>query len=195
MRTKVFLIGYERSQFIVPASKYLTDKYLSKDLFDVIYLNHKGGVKQWTKHIATFLSFFNDEYIIFALDDYLVNAPIDLTVYGQALNDLGNDKENKIGCIKLCHCTEEENIEYPATTQYSIWNREFLISLLNIPPVESPWEFEIECSRHYFDKICLHRPCIDYYTNSSLSGRWEGINFEGVKQEDIDYIKTNFLNG
>jgi hypothetical protein len=189
---KVFLIGYERSQHIVPASKYLTDKYLPKDYFEVFHLIHRGGVKQWTKHVANFLSFFPDEYIILALDDYLINDYIDLKTYHSALKEMGGD----VACIKLCHSTEQEHIEYPVTTQYSIWNREYLISLLNIPPVDTVWEMEIECSRHYFDKVCLHRPCINYYTNSSLSGRWEGINFEGLKDEDIKYIKeNNLING
>jgi hypothetical protein len=185
---KVFLIGYERSQHIVPASKYLTDKYLPKSHFDVMYLNHKGGVKQWTKHIATFLSFFNDEHIIFALDDYLV-AGFDAEAYEAALKEMGGD----VVCIKLCHSTLEEHLEYPVTTQYSIWNREYFISMLEIAPIETPWEYEIECSRHYFKKICLHRPCIDYFANSSISARWEGVRLDGLNSEDIKYIKENGL--
>lgn len=185
---RVFLIGYEGSQKIVPASKYLTDKYLPKSEFDVMYLNHKGGPKEWTKHIATFLSFFNDEYIIFALDDYLV-AGFDEELYRSALKELGGD----VVCIKLCPSTEQEHLEYPVTTQYSIWNREYLISLLNIPPIDTPWEFEIEGSRHYFKKTCLHRPCIDYFANSSISGRWGGIKLDGLNKEDSDYIISNLL--
>lgn len=181
---KVILVGHPGSQKIVPASKYLTEKYLPK--FDVIYLNYKGKIEGWGTYVAGFLQYFTDEEIIFALDDYLVSEPIDMVKYLHARVDIGGDAV----CVKLCHATPEENLEYPITTQYCLWNREYLISLLM--RYSTPWRFEIEGSKE-FDKHCLHRPCIKYYTNSCLSSRWEGVRLEGLKEEDLNYIKKNGL--
>lgn len=186
---KVILIGYPGSQCIVPASKYLTSRYLPL-YFNTIYINYKGEINGWAKYLSTFLEYLTDETIIFALDDYLI-SDFDRSAYMSAENALEGD----VACVKLCHSTEQEHIEYPVTTQYTIWNRLFLIELLSHPKVNNPWQFEIEGSK-IFNEIgakVLHRHCLEYYTNSSISSRWDGIRLDGLKQEDINYIKQNGL--
>lgn len=181
----VALIGYPGSQKIVKASKYLVNKYLPI-YFNVIYLNHKGEINWWSRYLSTFLEYLPDENIILALDDYLLANPIELGNYMNAETSMGGD----VKCVKLCYSTLEEHEEYPVTTQYTIWNREYLISLLK--RVRTPWEFEIGGSK-LFDKKVLHKPCLDYFTNSSISARWEGIRLDGLKEEDIKYITENGL--
>lgn len=181
---KVILIGYPGSQCIVPASKYLTSKYLAG--FNVTYLNYKGEISGWSEYVIGFISYLEDENIIFALDDYLVADYIDMEKYNSALNEMGGE----VVCIKLCNSTDEEHIEYPATTQYCIWNRKYLIWLLS--QVDNPWQFEILGSK-LFNKKVLLRPCLNYFTNSSISGRWEGVRLDGLNKLDIDYIKENNL--
>ena len=70
MINKIILVGYPGSQIIVPASKYLTKKYLPE--FEITYLNYKGGINGWADYVVGFLKYLQDEYILFALDDYLV---------------------------------------------------------------------------------------------------------------------------
>lgn len=181
---KIILIGYPGSQCIVKTSKYLTNKYLSG--FDVTYLNYKGGINGWSKYLTDYLSTITDENIIFALDDYLVADYINMDRYNYAISKMGGD----IVCVKLCKSTLQEHEEYPVTTQYTIWNRLYLINLLN--QINTPWEFEIQGSR-LFNKTVLLVTCIDYFCNSSISGRWDGIRLEGLKKEDIDYIHKNKL--
>jgi len=180
----IVLVGHPGSQKIVPASKYLTEKYLSG--FNIIYLNYKGGINGWGAYIADFLRYLTDEKVIMALDDYLVSEPIDMQQFNWAQEDIKGDWV----CAKLCHCTQEENSEYPVTTQYSLWDKEYLINLLL--KTYTPWRFEIEGSK-MFDKIFTHRPCIKYFTNSCLSSRWDGVRLEGLKEEDLNYIKKNGL--
>lgn len=181
---KIILVGYLGSQRIVPASQWLVSKYLS--MFEAIYLNYKGPIEGWAGYVATFLKFLTDEYVVFTLDDYLVADYIDLAEMRKGFSRIGGDTV----CIKLCNSTDQEHREYPVTTQYCLWNREYLISLLE--KVRTPWEFEIIGSK-IFDKECEHWPCIKYFTNSSLSARWEGVNLEGLKEEDLTYIKENGL--
>ncbi len=193
---KVVLIGHPASQKIVPASKYLTGRYLdvirnsyphTHKLFDIIYLNHRGAPENWAHYVATFLEYFEDEHVILALDDYLLADFIDMDAYTKAVVDVTGDAV----CAKLCECTAEEHIGYPVSTQYTIWNREFLIKLLKA--VRTPWEFELRGSEIFkqHGMVALYRPCLKYFTNSCLSSRWEGIRLDGLKDEDINYLKEN----
>jgi len=148
---RIVLIGYPGSQKIVPASKYLTAKYLPG--FDIHYINYKGDVKGWGSYVAACLTFLEDENIIFSLDDYLISGPIDMEIYKKALAEMGGD----VVCAKLCQCTPEEHTEYPVTTQYTIWNTKYLVSLLQ--KINDPWEFEIIGSK-LFNKTVIHSPCM-----------------------------------
>lgn len=180
---KIILIGYPGSQCIVPASKYLTSKYLSG--FEIIYLNYTGEIKRWADYVAEYLKTIPDENIIFALDDYLIADYIDMVKFNAALVEL---EFSKVDCIKLCHSTPQEHYEYPVTTQYTIWKKASLIEILD--HVYTPWQFETDGSILFKrkQKQVSHRPCLKYFTNSSISGRWEGIRYDGLKQEDIDAI-------
>lgn len=182
------LIGYPGSQRIVDASKYLTRKYLPID-FDIIYLNYEGAIEKWASYLIGFLEYMTDEYIILALDDYLISDHLDTEIYKQALSEMGGD----VICVKLCHSTEQEHVEYPITTQYCIWNVKYLGWLLF--QTQTPWRFEIRGSQLFkeWNKKVLHRPCLKYFTNSSISGRWEGVRLDGLSEEDKKYIKENNL--
>jgi len=181
----VTLVGYPGSQKIVKASKYLTNKYLP-DYMQTSYINYKGDINKWAAYLSGWLDCLTTEYIVFALDDYLLAAAPDEKKLNQAMSEIGGD----VVCIKLCHSTEQEHEEYPVTTQYTLWSREYLIELLS--KVNTPWEFEIKGSR-LFDKKVLHRPCLDYFTNSSISARWEGVRLDGLNEKDIKFIKENNL--
>lgn len=182
---KVILIGYPGSQVIVPASKYLTSKYLPG--FDIIYLNYEGRIEGWADYVADYLTGLKDRLIIFSLDDYLLADFIKMGKYKMAEMEMGD----RVVCIKLCNSTEEEHLEYPVTTQYCIWERTYLIWLLR--QIQTPWQFEIEGSK-IFDAKVLLRPCLDYFTNSSLSARWPGkINLTGLNEEDTTAIWGGIL--
>ncbi len=177
---KIILIGHPGSQKIKPITEYLNKKYL-KD-FDIFYLDYVGKIENWSKYLVDYLSKLSDENIIFALDDYLINAPVNKEQYGKAMMLM---KDEEVVCIKLCENTEQEFKEYPVTTQYCLWDREFLISILE--QTTTPWDFEIKGSKIFYNdakKKVLLETCFYYYTNSSLSKRWEGVDLKGLSDED-----------
>ena len=178
----VVLVGYPGSQKIVPASKYLTSKYLP--MFNITYLNYQGGVNQWGNYLAGFLRYLTDEHVILALDDYLISDYIDIEAFQKAVSDI--EALRDVMVCKLCYCTEKENQEYPVTTQYSIWKREKLIQILE--DNFDPWRFEVNGSKNFRGGF-IHRPCIPYFTNSSISSRWEGVRLDGLNQHDELYVK------
>jgi ABC-type cobalt transport system substrate-binding protein len=183
--TKIVLVGYPGSQKIVPASKYLTSKYLPG--FQIIYVNHSGHINDWSKFVAQILGRIPDQKIILALDDYLISGEIDMTLFKKANDALGGALIN----AKLCKCSAQEQEEYPCTTQYTIWNREFLIEILGY--VSTPWEFEIHGSNllKQINAQTIVINCIPYDVHSCLSAKWEGVKLDGLKEEDINYMKEN----
>jgi len=187
---KVVLVGHRDSQKIVPASKFLTAKYMP--MFDFTYLNYRDGINGWAGYVVGFLKYLTDEYVMFALDDYFLSDYIDIEAFEQAMVDLDESRE-EAACVKLCASTLQEHEEYPCTTQYCIWNREFLIWILE--QVHSPWQFEIEGSKLFkaSGMKSIHRPCLEYNVHSVLSSRWEGLNLKGLNEEDLNYLKANGL--
>src|SRR3990167_1229695 len=173
-KMKIILVGYPGSQPIVKASKYLTDKYLPG--FDIHWLNWIGGLEGWSNFVANYLAHLDDEKVIFALDDYLISG-FDEDKFKEALK--------LEPCVKLCETTWGEHRGYPVTTQYTIWNRKELIDLLS--KTTTPWDFEISGSNLFKGKSNL-LTCIHYDNHSALSGRWKGVDWSGVKQEDLEII-------
>ncbi len=187
MGTKIILVGHPGSARIRIASEYLVKKYLPA--FDVTFLNYKGPIEGWGVYVAGYLEYLDDRKIVFALDDYLISGPINMDVFKGAYNSIGG----ALVCAKLCECSKAEHYEYPCSTQYTIWDREFLISML--VKTLNPWKFEVMGSKilRSIGADTVRVPCIPYFTNSSLSSRWEGVRLDGLNEEDINYIKEHGL--
>lgn len=167
----------------------------------------KGGVKSWAKYIKNYLSDLDDEFIIFSLDDYFLSKPLDKSAFEKLLNLM--KKDNSIGAAKLGFSPSYRTNDYdlidndiyvlkkdavcPATTQYNIWNKKYLISLLE--KISNPWEFE---GIEILDKNIIGSLTIPlkYPEPSSLSSRHPGkINVFGNSIEDIEKcIKLKYLN-
>jgi hypothetical protein len=170
LKIKTILIGYPGSQFLVPGAKYLLDKYPE---LDVVFLNHTGTTQQWSSFVADYLATIDEEKIILALDDYLVES-IDTKRLVEAM-ELQTP-------VKLCDCSEEEHIEYPVTTQYTIWDRLELIELLK--QTTSPWDFEINGSK-IMGRLTHLYPCMKYDVHSALSSRWDGVRMKLLEEDKI----------
>ncbi len=179
---KVIVIGHTGSQFLSKAGDYLRNKYLPD--FEFIYLNYTGEISGWAKYLSDYLSGLEDKQIIFTLDDYLLAKPIDMVEYNRLLAGM-----NDSVLAKLCKCTDQENEEYPVTTQYTIWDREYLIWLLE--QINTPWEFEIKGSEIFKQSgnKAIFGSALEYYTNSALSSRWEGVRLDGLNEEDVKEIQ------
>lgn len=177
---QIILVGYPGSQHIVQASNYLIRKYLPG--FVPTFLNYEGRIEGWSNFCADYLENLSDEKIIFTLDDYFVS--------GASLIEL--KRAMKEGpCVKLCVTTEEEHLAYPVTTQYTIWDRKLLISILR--NTTTPWDFEINGGHFIGDIKPTVHTCIYYDVHTALSARWKGIKVDGLSYEDINYIINNKL--
>lgn len=219
---KIFLAGHEGSKKILAASSYLIAKYLTTK-FDIHFLNfgdydeplfagryvqlddvQHGGSESWARYLAKFFELVPDEFIIFALDDYLLSGPMDMDVYQATLQRMKHDETIVAG--RLCQSDfyeddEKENhgidfirltrhANYSSTTQYTIWRREFLIKLLGV--VSTPWQFELSGSQwlNYMGGFVIgsKKPAMQYPDASCLSSKWAGVRIVGNKPDDIEEL-------
>lgn len=220
---KVILAGHEGSKFLLRASAHLTKKYLPVWL-DVRYLNYgpkpdplaafyvaldaeqKGGAESWAPYIRHYLGSLNDDFIVFALDDYLLAGPLQIDTFKLIAARMAKDPSIVSGrlCQSQCFSPSEYDVDeegvltlkptagYTATTQYCIWRREFLIDLLG--RVKDPWQFEIAGSVYLNEAgkktIGTVAPALHYGDASALSKKWSGVSLAGLSVEDIDELKT-----
>lgn len=158
----------------------MAEKYLPG--FCKIYLYYNEDLDGWSRYLSGFLAYLTDENIVLGLDDFLIADYVDMDKFKEAESLLEGD----VVCVKLCKTTDEEHEQYPVTTQLAIWNRAFLIRLL--AHTNSPWNFELRGSQ-IFEKKTLVKTCTDYNCNSATSFRWEGYKLDGLKEEDILFLK------
>jgi len=178
----IVLVGHEGSRQVRKISEYLTNKYLPKYM-KVRYIENDRPVNEWSAFVADYLKTLPDREVILSLDDFLIRNRMNSREFTTAWSMV-----KKGCCVKLCPTAEQEHIEYPVTCQYTLWNREDLIALLE--QTTSPWDFETNGSKLYKGESLVHT-CLDYDNHSALSSRWKGIKLDGIKEEDINYIKTH----
>jgi hypothetical protein len=220
---QVLLMGHKQSKLILSASAYLIAKYIGadfnttfanfgrnrSDLFGSEYFElgkfRMGGISQWSAECIKVVSQISDEFLIFGLDDYLLNYPIDMNSYSLLLNAMKNDA--KIACAKMGFTpgwrkkdvsdfgngiySLNENADYLATTQWGIWRKNVLLEVLK--SVQTPWQFELEGTktlRKLSQKIIgTYTPALIYPEASSLSSRHPGkINVLGNSMDDIENL-------
>lgn len=171
------------------------------------------GMQNWSRYLKEYLTGLNDKFIILGMDDMLLSSSIDLTQYYDKLLSYITMADN-IVCAKLCtsdfHKPEEyemidkevmvlnPNALYSAVGQYALWNREFLIWLLE--QTTDPFSFEGEGSKIINASgkkiIGTKKATIPYPDRSSMSRSWPGkIKVVGNPKKDIDYLLENgYLN-
>jgi len=216
---KVLLVGHEGSKCILPASSWLVNKYLPKE-FEVSWLNYGeykgellcgeyvqldveqiGGARAWAGYIKGELETMDDDYVIFALDDFLLSEPLNMEMYNLLLENMGGD----VVCGKLSDSSfyKIKEIEgnlvrvgkdaYTVTAQYTIWKRWALIEILQ--QVNNPWHFE-ETGTNIFNgrgfKLIGTDPyALGYPDYSALSNRWPGIKTIDNNKLDIKELKKH----
>ncbi|MGC8483593.1 MAG: hypothetical protein ACP5OE_08125 [Thermodesulfobium sp.] len=136
-----------------PYKVYLGSETLKFRDRNVIVLDAGVGIP-WGKMTRTNLEKIDTKYVLFMLDDFLlenyvdskiIEAVLNLTVKMNAnhirLNENGSKRKLKNWEIANSFVAIDGSKKSMISLQAAIWNRKFLLSILNNE--ESPWEFEI----------------------------------------------------
>tara|TARA_R110002020_G_scaffold78488_6_gene197364 strand:- start:10284 stop:12017 length:1734 start_codon:yes stop_codon:yes gene_type:complete len=150
--TEIDVVGYQRPDFDIS----------NKINFVSIAEKQEGGPNGWSAYLKKHLETLEDELVILTLDDYYPTKSPDVELLEKIINLTKKDKT--IGRFDLTWDTflfgqyaqlsrtsplalleKRPHMQYRISTQPALWNREYLIKILE--KTTSPWSFEIEGSR------------------------------------------------
>lgn len=145
----------------------------------------------WGKRLIETLKRIDTKYVLFALEDFWLESPVDVQGFHRCYEYMENNQN--IACFSFFPTEDQNNVksrdytgfekrpqkgEYRLNCQIALWNREKLISYIR--PHESPWEWELwgskRSSRYQeeFYSISHDAPKIFDYRKGEIimRGRW-----------------------
>lgn len=160
-------------------SVFFTDDFI-EDL-NIKQIEVKEDIS-WSMRVAKSLEYIEEDYILFLLDDYLIQEKVNINHVEMIIN---NSKSFGLKYCRLIDTPSEKSfgdmrpiraINYGINLQPAIWDRKFLISILK--KIDSnPWV--TETSLHNFFTInennyqgAFGYNFIDYYLNAVIKGKW-----------------------
>ena len=153
----------------------------------------EGGKKNeaWGSRLIRALKSIDTKYVLFALDDFYLDAPVRVDELEKCYHYMENNpkiayfsfyRTRDVNNVKskdyLGYERRPQNGEYRLNCQFALWNREYLISYIR--PHESPWEWELYGSKRsarYHEEmytVCMDTPPIFSYKHGEIimRGRW-----------------------
>lgn len=199
-------------------------KIYTHEGFDIICIN--AGTKcTWSERLYRCLSLINSKYIIFSLEDFYLLGKVKSSQLEKCYEWMEENSEIAVCRLavsndrRLKRCAQydhfyiaENDIGYRLDTQFALWNREVLISFLDLS--ESPWQFEgngterIKATKKVFlwnfaeDDFDISSMIIPYRNNPEYGyaihwGKWLWNNkewFEKNNIKDVNYKKLGILS-
>lgn len=205
---KIILPGYQETKKILSANSYFLSKYMPD--FDIEFLNYGtfdeklycgkfvsldneqvGGARAWAKYTKKYLEKLTDRHIIFADGDFFITKMYDKEEYEKLLRDM---KECKVGFMSA----GDDPKRFSRVAQYAIWNREFLLEVLNSDRILTILKFESRGGRYINKKnktetIIAWRPVVTFDPLSAISPNRapEFVAVGEAKTEDVEFLIEN----
>ena len=143
-KQKVFILGYESPSFDLPNN------------FEFISMGEQKGIQYWANDLHKFFSSIDDEHFIYSMEDHFILDYVDIKLFEylkKYLNDdvgrislatqLANKQHTIIETVGDINIVESHpSIQYRLCTQWSIWNKDFMLQYLK--PNMSAWDFELQ---------------------------------------------------
>lgn len=162
MHLPIYIATCDKTANILPALGYCMNRFwpgnsvhILGNTFPKAYLPenfhfHNIGkmvpADEWSTPIRAFLEEHAPEWFIFGLDDMLPCFNVDRKAF-EVMTDLIGPDVGRIGLVWSKRYQHPRNVvmlrpdaDYRATTQYSIWNKQWLLDIMT--PGMSPWKFE-----------------------------------------------------
>lgn len=141
---KVFILGYEYPTFDLPNN------------FEFISMGEQKGIKYWSNDLHKFFSSIDDEYFIYSMEDHFIVDYVDFNLFEilkkylvknigriSLATQLANKQHTIIETVGDINIVESHpSIQYRLCTQWSIWNKDFMLQYLK--PNMSAWDFELQ---------------------------------------------------
>lgn len=182
-------------EFNMPIYLGTESKMFQFEGFDIRCPLANGPVySQWSERLLKLLDYIDTEYVLFALDDFWLTAPVDNSRFVKIVSYMSNDRRMGFTCLKqeevdmasaiecqypeLWRCLKDKS--FRITTQFGIWKRSYLKKILRSH--ESAWYFETRAtwrSRFYWERVYGVRESIAVYPVGGFL--WGGRCYEDYK--------------
>ena len=159
------------------------------------------GKKEWGERILEGLEGVNTKYILFTLDDYYFQTPIDEYV-DASIQIMESNNIDKVSFISNKHFRNynliptsidnfymmDSSCRWLATLQMGIWKTEVFKEVLK--PTYSPWDFEINGRNALTNKKCaVFDPQCELTFNFVRNGKQPSPGWEQfLEKEQLTYI-------
>ncbi len=190
----------------VPFKVYFASSKPIETDFDFIFLK-VDKEKTWTERLCSALNEIESKYVLLLLEDWLITKNVDSTKIEDVTNFIEKNKilyykfflpsfssnYEKNFSIDSNRYHIDENRRYGISIQPSIWNKEYLISLLENLKIDA-WQFEKELDnmnlideksrkKYIFDKRNLLN-----LTHALRKGKYTRSVYKKIKKEDNEYL-------
>jgi hypothetical protein len=222
---KIHIATSDKSSYILKAFEWLADKYipeieeiivlgysifpnLSKRYTKVSLADKQDSPDEWSIRLLEYFNSIEDKQVIFGLDDFLPTKPFDYKIFNHAIKYMydNNVKRYELGVGHSWHTHKHikddfvyeygQDSLYRISTQFSVWDREYLIKRLL--GKTNAWDFELQGSRDAISDgeiiIATYPYAWDWVQAGALSGRHPNkVNVLGIKREDVEEMISNGL--
>lgn len=160
-----------------------------------------GQDRGWAANLLYALEQIESPYILYAQEDYWLNALVNSPVISDYVQWLDADIADYIRLYPAPPPTLafagddrlgvlEPHAEYRTSLQMALWRKSVLQALLR--PGETPWQFEVQGSQRsqvYAERfLCVQKRQhgIQYLFTAIVDGEWSPKAFEYAEQEEVD---------
>lgn len=215
---KLYLATSDKTSHILKAFAWLADKYIP-EFDEIIVLGYsvfpelpsrfkcvslapkQNSPSEWSMRLYEYFKNITDNRVLFGLDDFLPVKGIDFTMLNDTLfhfdctnavrYELGVGHSWHIGKKQITDTIYEYGQEslYRISTQFSIWDREYLVNHLHGKLDAQDFEKTgSENAKNDGKVIIATNPCAwDWVQAGALSGRHpDMINVLGIQREDVE---------
>jgi hypothetical protein len=177
---EVTFLGYKKPKFELPKNC----KFVS--------MGSDDGPSTWSNGLKKFFEEIDDEFFIFTIEDCFILSKVNTDTYTALINKLDSsvgrislsgqlinksyrviDKFNEFKIIEA-----SKNIEYRKGTQWSIWNKKFMLKYLK--DNMSPWEFELSGDNDEY-KIIGTEGKVPFYFGDAIKARGRKLNPDNIE--------------
>ena len=218
---KLFLATSDNSSHILPSFAWLLDKYVP-EIDEVIVLGYgtfpelperyttvslapkQRSADEWSTRLFEYFGSIKDEYVLFGLDDFLPTRPMDIELLLKVTKYMvkNNAMRYELGVGHSWHqytlpvddliYQYGQNSLYRISTQFSVWNRNYLLK--HLAGKLDAGDFEKRGSEQAMNDnqlIIATRGMIawDWVQAGALSSRHPNkINVLGINHEDVEQM-------
>ncbi len=218
---KAYIPTCDRFINLIEANLISLERYLPSDI-EIIILGYKPplcdlssnvkfismgedrGVNYWSTDLRNYFTQIDDEFFLYLNDDGVLVKEVTL----QSLKDSYQILKSDVGRLSLTHdlfsrphhnineffIESTQNSNYRCSTQYSIWNREYLLKYLE--PGLTPWQFETNQSQKAkndgFEILGLKNPIFHFlhlYQRGDYRKDWRVVSHNSKEKLDGELEK------